>query len=46
LAFEEPQSIFTLKNPVPVVVNQSLPIYKEWYISNVFSAIWQPPKLV
>nr|WP_315171879.1 hypothetical protein [uncultured Flavobacterium sp.] len=46
LAFEEPQSIFSLKNPIRVVVNQSLPIYKEWYISNVFSSIWQPPKLV
>lgn len=46
LAFEETHSIFTLKKPLEIIVNQSLPIYKERYVSNVFSSIWQPPKLV
>jgi hypothetical protein len=46
LAFTEAQAIFSLKNTIITTLNQPLPIYKEWYISNVFITIWQPPKLV
>lgn len=45
LTFEEIQTIFTFKKPILISVYQSLPIYKEWYISNVLLSIWQPPKL-
>ncbi|APA00538.1 MULTISPECIES: hypothetical protein [Flavobacterium] len=45
LTFEEILTIFTFKKPILISVNQSLPIYKEWYISNVLLSIWQPPKL-
>ena len=46
LTLEEIQTFFTFKKLILISVNQSLPIYKEWYISNVIVSIWQPPKLV
>ncbi len=46
LTFEEIQTLFSFKKPMLIAVNHSLPVYKEWYISNVFVSIWQPPKLV
>lgn len=44
LAFEKHTEVsFPKQNTI--FVNSIVPFYQEFYISNVFASIWQPPKL-
>lgn len=44
LAFENQTEVSFPKQNI-IFVNSTVPFYQEFYISNVFASIWQPPKL-
>ena len=44
LAFEKHTEVSFSKENI-IFINSIVPFYKEFYISNVFASIWQPPEL-
>lgn len=44
IAFENQPYIF-FKKPISISIKNTVPLYKEFYTSNVFTCIWLPPKL-
>ena len=44
IAFEN-QTLISFRKPVSIAPNNTVPFYKRFYISAVYTCIWLPPKL-